>query len=94
MNMVAWLLALCGPMVIRALIALGFTAITLTGVTVAANALLVIAQNNWSALPVAILQLCNLSGIPQCLGMIAGAYMARVAVWAAVNGTKYILKAA
>ena len=92
MPLVTWLLALVAPMVIRAVIALGFTAVTFTGVTVAANSLMTIAQNNWSAMPYTVLQLSHLSGIDEALGMIAGAYVARLAVWSTINGTKYLLK--
>ena len=55
-------------------------------------AALTMAQQSWTAIPVAVLQLCTLSGIPQVLGMIFGAYMARVAMWAAVGAARYVLK--
>jgi hypothetical protein len=93
MNLVTWLLSLVAPFVIRAVIALGFTAVTFTGVAVLANSLITIAQNNWSVMPLTVLQLASLAGIPESLGLIAAAYTARVAVWAAVNGTKYVLNA-
>lgn len=93
MNLVAWILSFIAPIVIRAVIALGFTAVTFTGVSVAVNSLMSLAQTYWATLPYAVLQLAELSGVPEALGMIAGAYMGRVGVWAAINGTKYILKA-
>ncbi len=92
MNVAAWLLTLVGPLVIRVIAALGFTAVTYTGVTALINQLVTTAQSNWSAMPAAVLQLCTLSGIPQVLGMIFGAYMARVAMWAAVGAARYVLK--
>lgn len=92
MNVAAWLLTLVGPLVVRIVAALGFTAVTYTGVTALINQLVTTAQNNWSAMPTAVLQLCTLSGIPQVLGMIFGAYMARVAMWAAVGAARYVLK--
>jgi hypothetical protein len=92
MNLVTWLLGLVAPFAIRAVIALGFTAVTFTGVSVAANSLITIAQTNWSALPTNVLQLSEISGIPEVLGMIAGAYIGRVAVWSALNGVKYVLR--
>lgn len=92
-NLAAWLLALVGPLVMRAVVALGFTAVTFTGVSVLANSLITMAQQNWAGMPLVVLQVAGLSGIPECLGMIAGAYVARVGVWAAINGTKYILRA-
>lgn len=91
MRLVQWLLALAGPMAIKVLVALGFCAVSFAGVQALVNQLIVMAQNNWAAMPVAVLQLSSLSGIPESLGMIAGAYMARVGLWVAMNGTKYIL---
>ena len=92
MPLVAWILSLVGPVAIRALIAIGFTAVSFAGVTTASNALISIAQTAWAGMPLTALQLASLSGIPECLGMVLGAYVARLAVWAAANGSKYIFK--
>lgn len=91
-NLFAWLMAAIVPLAIRVIAALGFTAVTYTGVTALINQLVATAQSNWSSMPTAVLQLCTLSGIPQVLGMIFGAYMARVAMWAAVGAARYVLK--
>lgn len=88
----AWLMAALGPLVIRAVVALGFTAVTYAGVTTLVSQLVTMAQNNWAAMPTAVLQLAALSGIPQVMGMIFGAYMARIAMWAAVGASRYVLK--
>lgn len=90
MPLVAWILSLVGPIVIRAVLALGFSAVSFAAVTTICNQLISIAQNNWSLLPVVVLQLASLSGVPQALGMLFAAWVARVSLWAAVNGTKYI----
>lgn len=92
MNLAAWVLSLAGPLVVRVMAGLGFSAVAYTGVTALVNQLVQTAQQNWSAIPAAVLQLCTLSGIPQVLGMIFGAYMARVAMWAAVGAARYVLK--
>ncbi len=92
MTIAAWLLALIGPLVVRGIIALGFTAVTLTGVTVAANSLVEIAQTNWSSMPLTVLQLASLSGIPEALGVILGAYVARMMMWASIGASKYVFK--
>lgn len=92
MNIAAWLMALVGPLAIRVIIALGFTAVTLTGVTAAVASLVSIAQNSWSAMPVGVLQLASLSGIPQGLATIFSAYMALFGLRAASGFKKYILK--
>lgn len=93
MNIFAFLLSAVGPLAIRVIAALGFTAVSYTGVTALANQLVQMAQSNWSAIPTAVLQLVTLSAIPQVLGMIFGAYMARMAVWAAFSAARYVLKA-
>jgi hypothetical protein len=92
MPLVTWLLSMVAPLVIRAVVALGFTAVTYTGVTALANSLMSIAQANWAALPAGVLTIAHLSGIDSAIGMIAGAYAARLAVWASINGVKYVLK--
>lgn len=88
----AWLLAALGPLAIRVVAALGFTAVSYTGVTQLVGQLVTMAQNNWAAMPTAVLQLCTLSGIPQVMGMVFGAYMARIAMWAAMGAARYVLK--
>lgn len=88
----AWLMALVGPMVVRGLISLGFTAIVFTGVTELVGSLVSTAQSNWASIPGTVLQLASLSGIPQSLGMILGAYMARVAMWSTVGAARYVFK--
>ncbi|WP_070270665.1 DUF2523 domain-containing protein [Duganella sp. HH101] len=92
LNIATFLMGLIGPLVLRAIVALGFTAVTYTGVTALVSSLVSSAQSNWSAMPSAVLQLAALSGIPQVMGMIFGAYMARVAMWASVGAAKYVLK--
>lgn len=92
MNLASWLIALIGPLAIRVIAALGFTAVTYTGVTSLVDKLVGVAQQNWASMPLAVLQLVTISGIPQVLGMIFGAYMARVAMWAAVGAARYVLK--
>lgn len=93
MNIYTFIIGMLGPIVVRVVIALGFTAVTYTGITVLLESLVATAQANWSALPTTVLQLATLSGIPTVMGMIFGAYAARVALWAASSATKYVLKA-
>lgn len=92
MNLAAWLLALVAPLVVRGVIALGFTAVVFTGVTAGVNQLVQTAQSNWNSIPVAVLQLASLSGIPESMGMIFGAYMALFALEASLGFGKYVFK--
>ncbi len=75
----AFLMGMVGPIVIRAIIALGFTVLTFTGIALIVEQLVAGAQANWAAMPAGVLQLAALSGIPTGLGMVFGAY---AAVWA------------
>ena len=88
------LMGLAGPLVLRALVVLGIGTMTFTGVTVALQGLIDMATNNWSSLPADLLGLASIAGIPQCLGIIAGAYVARVGMWVAVSATRWVVGAA
>lgn len=85
------LLTLAGPMALRILTILGVGTMTFTGVTVALQGLIDMATTNWSSLPSDILALGSIAGIPQALGIIAGAYVARVGMWVAVSATRWIV---
>jgi len=91
MTIASWLLTLVGPMALRVLTILGLGTVTFTGVTASLQTLIDMAMTNWSTIPVAVLQLASLMGIPQGLGIIAGAMTARVGMWAAVSATKFVL---
>lgn len=80
------------PIVIRLVVALGFTAVTFTGVTATVDVLVAYAQTQWSSIPNTVLQLASLSGIPEFLGMVFGAAVARVLMWASLGASKYVLK--
>ncbi len=88
----AGLLALVAPIVVRAIIALGFTALTFTGITGIVGNLVESAQANWSAMPAGVLQLAALSGIPTGLGMVFGAYAAVFAIQTAMGFKRFIFK--
>lgn len=87
-----WLLAMVGPLVVRAIIGLGFTVLTFTGVNILITQLVASAQSSWAAMPAAVLQLAALSGIPEVLGMIFGALGAVLALKLAAGGSRYVVK--
>lgn len=91
-KLAAWLIALVGPLVAKAVIALGFTALTFTGVQAVVDQLIGLAQTHWGSIPAAALNLASLSGIPECLGMIFGAYSSVFAAWVSVGASRYVLK--
>ncbi|NBW79617.1 MAG: DUF2523 domain-containing protein [Betaproteobacteria bacterium] len=88
----AFLSSAIGPLAIRALVAIGFASVSFAGVTAAFGGLQSYAQSSWAALPVSVLQLATLCGVPQALGMVFGAMSARIGLWAAANGSKLIFK--
>jgi hypothetical protein len=92
MTIATWLLALVAPLVIRALIAMSFTAVVFTGVTELSNTMVSTAQTNWSQMPATVIQLASLSGIPESLGMVFGALIAVLALKASVGFSKYVFK--
>lgn len=73
------------PVVARVLLALGMTGITLTGSTLAYDALLAQVQNNVGSLPAVALQLGGLLGVWQSLGIMLGA-ASFVLTWNAATG--------
>lgn len=92
MNWSSWLLSIAGPIVVKALTYLGLTLVTYQGVDVVFDTLKNHALSSWSALPVAVLQLASLAGVGQALGIVFGAFAARLAVWSAGNMKRLIWK--
>lgn len=90
MNLGTWLLGLVGPLALRVLTTLGLGTVTFTGVTLAMQGLIDSATSNWASVAADVLALASIAGIPQALGLIAGAMVARVGVWAAVSATKFV----
>lgn len=87
-----FLLQMVGPLVARAVIALGFTTLTFTGISIVVGQLLASAQASWAALPATTLQLASLFGAPEALGMIFGAYAAVWAMQQAAGFKRFVLK--
>lgn len=92
MNIFTFILTALGPWAVRVIAALGFTAVSYAGVSTTVTALVSYAQTNWSAMPTTVLQLITLSAIPQVMGMIFGAYAARISMSAITGAAKYVLK--
>lgn len=93
MTLWATLLAMVVPFVVRAIIGLGFTLVTFTGVNLVVTQLVTGAQSSWASMPLAVLQLAALSGIPEVLGMLFGAMAAVMALKIAAGGSRYVAKA-
>lgn len=87
----SWLLTIAGPLVLRVFTLLGIGTITFTGVTSSLQGLIDMATSNWSSVAADVLALASIAGIPQCIGIVCGAMVARVGMWAAVSATKFVL---
>lgn len=92
MPLIPWLLALIGPLVVRGLLAIGFTAIVFTGVEALVNNLIANAQSQWASMPLAVLQLSALGGFTQSIGIVFGAFLGRFAMKAAVGASQYVFR--
>lgn len=90
MNIAGFLMSMAGPLVLRAMSAVGFTMMTFTGVQAVINLLIGRAQDSWAQAPAAMLQLASLAGLPEAAGLICGAVIARVTLWQIAQATKLI----
>lgn len=88
MNFLAALVGLTGPIVARVLITLGFSLVTITGVTVTLTTLKGYVQLNLGQAPLAIVQLAGLAGAWEALGLVFGAATFVAGLWVATSATK------
>ena len=93
-KLAAFLMSMMGPLALRVLTAVGLSTITFTGVTVALQSMIDVAVTNYASLPSDILGLAGVAGIPQCVGIICGAMVARVGMWVAISATRFVTGAA
>lgn len=92
MTLVQWLMMLIGPLVSRALIYCGFAVLTIAGLQEAVDLLVSQVQASFGGIPSAVLQLASLANVPEGLGLVLGAYAARVLVWVKMNAVKMVIK--
>lgn len=72
------LLSLGWPIVRKVLVMLGIGVVTYGAMTTLLNSVIAQAQASWGQIAGVALQLSSLGGIPQVLGIITGAMVARV----------------
>ena len=87
-NLFAWLLAAAWPISKKVLVMLGIGMVSYTALTTLLNAVISNAQSNWGQLTGAALQLCSLGGLPDFLGIVTGALVARASFMALGRLTK------
>ncbi|MDO8447546.1 MAG: DUF2523 family protein [Rhodoferax sp.] len=90
MGIGTWLGLMMAPLVARILIALGFSVVSIVGVTAVLGQLKSSFISQAMALPAAGLQLGLLAGLGVALGIIFGAVTTRVAMWQIANATKIL----
>ena len=91
MSFITMLMGLAGPLVLRVFTVLGLGTLTFTGVTLALQGLIDMAVNNYASVPSDVLGLAGVAGIPQCIGIICGAMVARVGMWVAISATRFVI---
>lgn len=87
-GLLAALATLAAPMTARVLIALGFSVVTVTGVSVGFGEVLQQVQLNAGSMPAAISQLFGLGGGWIALGAILGACSFVVSLWSLTAATR------
>lgn len=89
-GLLAAIAGLAVPMVARVLLALGFSVVTITGVTLAWSTVKTQIISNLSAQSGAYVQLAGLGGVWIALGAIIGAMSFAVAFWALTASVRII----
>lgn len=74
-----WLISLAWPLVKRVLASMGFGVLTYESLSMLALQLEDSIRATWGGLGGAILDIASLGGVPQAVGIILGAYNARLA---------------
>ena len=92
MTWAAWLLSLIGPLVIKALIALGVGVLTVTGVDLAVNQALQWVTQAVGGIPADMANVLGLGGVFDGMAYIAGAFAARVAMAGASSMKTWFIK--
>lgn len=94
MTLWAFLAAAVGPLAIKVLMALGISALTITGLDAVVQTLISYVQTSWGTMPAAMAQLVGLSDLHVAVGMVLGAYNARVSLWLITSATRWVVKGA
>lgn len=80
MTLTALLTALAGPLAIRVLASLGIGWVTYEGLSLVAQAAIDQIVAAWGQMPMQAAQLASLMGLPQALGILLGAVVARISL--------------
>lgn len=90
MKIAAFLMSLVEPLFARLLAALGFSVVSIVGLTASIEGLKSQLVSSVNSLPADMLGIFLLGGGGYCLGMILGAIAFRVALWQIRSATKIL----
>lgn len=90
MKIGTWILSLVSPLIARALTALGFSVVTITGMEVLLTQVRQAVVTGIGGLPADTLNLFLLAGGGQALGIMFGAFATKLALWQISNATKIV----
>lgn len=90
MKLGTWLLAMMQPLIAKILVSLGFSVVTITGLTVILNTLKSDAINGLGLISPQTLNLFLLAGGAQGLGIIFGACATKLMLWQIQSATKIL----
>ena len=79
-SLAAFLMGITGSLVARAFVALGISIVSYAALTTVVGNIIGIMQTNYNALPSTTLQLANLGGLGEFMGIITAAFIARVSL--------------
>lgn len=77
MPLAAWLIAIAWPIAKKVLSMLGIGWVSYQGVVALTSSVVSAAQQNWSQASGAVLQISSIGGVPEMLGIVTGALVAR-----------------
>lgn len=90
MKIATFIMSLVQPLIARILTALGFSVVSVVGVTTSINVLKNELVDHVNTLPHDVLNLFLFAGGGICLGMILGAVAFRLALWQIQSATKIL----
>lgn len=80
-----WLAAMMAPLAGRVLAALGFSVVSIAGVSASIEGIKAILVARMALVPAGILDMMALCGAGEAIGLILGALMFRLALWQVSN---------
>jgi len=85
-----WLVAMVQPLLAKILLSLGFSVVSIVGMTSVIGGLKASFLSQAALIPAAGLQLATLAGCGVAIGIIFGAITTRILLWQISQGTKLL----